>query len=93
MYRALDHGAAKANCKKDRTITQFPDDVQDFANFFVSMQEKRHRADYDPPARFFKSEVLLDIAYCEDVIARFMDVSPKDRRAFAAYVLFKKRPD
>lgn len=74
-------------------MAQFPDDIQDFANAFVGMQEKRHRADYHPHERFYKSEVLTDIANCEDVIERFMAVDVKDRRAFAAYVLFKTRSD
>ena len=55
------------------------------------MQEKRHRADYDPDQKFFKSEVLQDVGLCEDVIDRFMKAPKKDRQAFAAYCLFKKR--
>jgi hypothetical protein len=55
------------------------------------MQLKRHKADYDPFEKIYKSSVLQDIADAEDVIERFRGVSIKDRRAFAAYVLFKAR--
>lgn len=55
------------------------------------MQLKRHRADYDPLERFYKSSVQQDIAEAENVMRRFSKVPLKDRRAFAASVLFKKR--
>lgn len=55
------------------------------------MQAKRHMADYDPNEKFYKSSVKQDIADTKDVIERFKNVPAKDRRAFAAYVLFKNR--
>ena len=69
----------------------FPREIEDFANAFVTMQAKRHEADYDPNSTFYKSAVEQDIADVEDVIDRFRSAPPKDRRAFAAFVLFKKR--
>lgn len=50
-------------------------------------------ADYDPDEKFYKSGVKQDIAEAEDIIERFKDVPIKDRRAFAAFVLFKRRPE
>ncbi len=50
-------------------------------------------ADYDPGERFYKSGVKQDIAEAEDIIKRFKGVPIKDRRAFAAFVLFKRRPE
>jgi len=90
-YRALEHGFAKSACK-DGLISQFPKAIEDFANNFVAMQEKRHSADYDPSIRLTKSEVTADIATAREAIARFQAEPKKDRRAFAAHVLFKKRP-
>lgn len=90
VYRALDHGAAKNACK-DGLIQKFPKPIEDFANLFVQMQSKRHSADYDPAARFAKSEVIQDIASVEAAIKAFRAESVKDRRAFCAFVLFKKR--
>lgn len=57
---------------------------------FTQMQAKRHSADYDPVTRTQKSTVLLDIEGVEAVIKDFAKVSIKDRRAFAALVLFKE---
>ena len=89
VYRALDHRPAKDACNRIDYITRFPDPIQDFAARFVQMQTKRHSADYDPDAFFYKSEVTADIAAAEQVIFAFRKVQGRHRRAFAAYVLLK----
>jgi hypothetical protein len=91
VYRALGHGTAKDACKNQSKIKLFPADVQDFANAFVKMQEKRHLADYSPMDTFYKTDVKQDILVARDVMQRFKKSSVKDRRAFAALVLFKLR--
>lgn len=89
-YRALNHGAAAKACQ-NKLITKFPKEIEDFANAFIAMQDKRHSADYDPHAKFTKSEVLNDLALVSKAIADFEACDAKDRRAFCAYVLFKPR--
>jgi len=89
VYRSVEHGIAKHNCGIDEVITKFPDAIQDFAGIFIQMQEKRHRADYDPNERFYKSAVLADIGAVEEAIRGFESVAIEDRRAFAAYVLLR----
>ncbi|RMD87003.1 MAG: hypothetical protein D6807_08685 [Alphaproteobacteria bacterium] len=91
VYRALEHGFAKNACTARKFIKKFPQEIQDFAGTFVTMQEKRHAADYDPTACFLKSEVLKAIEATETALKNFRNVPIKDRRAFSAYVLFKKR--
>jgi len=91
VYRSLEHGFAKGQCKDQRMIGLFPKEIQDFANAFVSMQEKRHEADYNPGARFTKSTVESDIILVEQAINDFKLAKKADRRAFCAYVLLKKR--
>jgi uncharacterized protein (UPF0332 family) len=90
-YRALEHGFAKSACR-DGLISRFPQAIEDFATTFVALQEKRHAADYDPAIRLGKSEVAADIATARDAIMAFSAAPISDRRAFAAHVLFKKRP-
>ncbi len=58
---------------------------------FVTMQSKRHSADYDPHFKTTKSEVLLLHAAVGTVIKNFGNVPVADRRAFAAFVLLKLR--
>ena len=72
-------------------MSKFPKEIQDFGNSFVTMQAKRHNADYEPTARFAKSEVVEDIKAVAEAIQAFNKTEVKDRRAFAAYVLFKNR--
>lgn len=91
VYRAVDHRVAKERCKEQKTVIKFPQDVQDFANIFVAMQEKRHSADYDPLAKFAKSAVIADIDQAEEAIRVFNAVDIKDRRAFCAFILLRKR--
>jgi hypothetical protein len=91
VYRALEHGTAKNACQNNGILSKFPKDVEDFANQFVAMQIKRHQADYDPVEKFTKSGVLTDIETARIVIEGFAKVAVKDRRAFAAHVLFKQR--
>ena len=91
-YRAIDHGTAKNACKDDK-ITKFPKPIEDFANAFLSMQEKRHGADYDPFVKLKKSVVVQDIATVKQTIIDFASAPLKDRRAFCAFVVFKRRKE
>lgn len=91
VYRSLEHGAAKSACNNLSKIGLFPKDIQEFANQFIVMQGKRHQADYDPMERVYKSAVQADIGIVGNVISRFNLVPVKDRRAFAAHVLFRSR--
>ena len=89
VYRSLAHGAAKSACADGQVIPRFPVEIIDFAGKFVEMQQKRHDADYNPYAKFYKSDVLTDIGSVEVVIAGLLASPVKDRRAFASWVLFK----
>jgi len=90
VYRSLEHGFSKNACN-DGAISQFPKEIEDFANTFVEMQEKRHKADYDPYKRLTRSSVLTDISKVEAAIGDFKKAPIKDKRAFCTFVLFKRR--
>jgi uncharacterized protein (UPF0332 family) len=91
VYRPLDHGYTKGQCKNKNVMQRFPAGIQDFANCFLALQEKRHSADYDPLAKFAKSTVEADIDQAEQAIKSFSAVPAADRRAFCAYVLLRDR--
>lgn len=55
------------------------------------MQEKRHRADYDPDSTYSKDSVIQDLEITERRIKNFQASAIKDRRAFAVYVLLPIR--
>lgn len=90
VYRALQHGSAKDACKDRKTIERFPSEIQDFASTFVTLQQLREEADYDPASRFAKTDVLTLLADAADVTKRFRKVPSRDRRAFAVWVLFQR---
>jgi uncharacterized protein (UPF0332 family) len=90
VYRSLEHGIAKNACKAAAN-TGFPGGIVTFANTFISMQEKRHSADYNPDARYTQADVLLLIRNAEQAIASLKGEPRKDRRAFAVSVLMQKK--
>ena len=92
-YRALDHNAAKRRCQDAQGTEPFSEKTRLFAKTFAQIQKQRHRADYAPDAVFRKSEVIQRINDVKDVIKGFEKESMAERRAFAAYVLFKSRRD
>ena len=89
-YRALDHGAARTAC---RNVTEdtFPKGILDFARNFIALQEQRHAADYDPRLQLTRAIVDVEIDRARTVLIGLEDLSPADRRAFAAHVLFRRR--
>ena len=90
-YRTLEHGHAKSRCRTAES-RDFPDAVQDFADVFVALQEERHRADYDPAARYRRNDVLLIVDQAETAIRKFKAAPAKHRRAFAVWVTSRHKP-
>lgn len=90
VYRSVEHKAANDNCRRSDMIRRFPAAIQDFALMFSQMQEKRHRADYDPDERLIKSAVETDIEAARAAMSAFHKVPAKHRRAFAAYIILGK---
>ena len=91
VYRSLEHGVVKNSLAANGMLAKFPKVIEDFGNHFVTMQAKRHGADYDPYERFLKSDVINDIDIAESVIVDVKTAPQKDKKAFCALVLFKNR--
>ena len=72
-------------------MSKFSKDIEDFANLFHTLQIERHLADYDPDARFRKTDVIAYIDAAEAALRAFDKVALKHRRAFAAWVTFRTR--
>lgn len=87
VYRALDHGAAKSACSNNQMMQRFPKEIVDFANVFVTMQEKRHKADYDPTARFAKSSVNFDIDASEQAIVDLSKAKRREERPLTSCII------
>ena len=72
-------------------MARFPTKIQDFADLFAAMQDKRETADYNPAGSFEQSAVVEDIDLSAEVITQFRQAPERDRRAFAVYVLLNLR--
>ena len=89
-YRALEHGFAKNACKEAKNLG-FTAGIGVCDDAFIALQEARHKADYDPEARFTRAEALDWLARAEAAITALRVAPRTDRRAFAIQLLLKKR--
>ena len=92
-YRALEHGHARNQCSNRSVLSEFPSQIQAFAQRFIDMQRQRHFADYDPEADLYRSEVIRAIDETERAITGLEDADIKHRRAFSVLVLLRLRRD
>ena len=90
IYRALNHRQAEEACR-GRETRFFPVEIRDFANLFVALQGKRHEADYNPLATFYKTEVERLIVDTRAILEEFEKADRRERKSFAALVLFRRR--
>ena len=90
VYRGMDHGFAKNACKEVVKLG-FPTGIVICADEFVTLQDARHSADYDPLHRVTRADALTWVSRAEAAIKALRGCSVKDRRAFAVQVLLKKR--
>jgi hypothetical protein len=90
IYRSLQHGEAKNACESFRNLTPEPS-FKLCAATFVTLQQKRHDADYDPHFRILRSEAIDLIDQAELAIGNLLASSKRDRREFAVSLLMKKR--
>ena len=60
VYRALEHGFAKKACGQVRALG-FPPTICSCADAYVTLQEARHDADYDPIHRVLRADALAVI--------------------------------
>lgn len=90
VYRALDHGFAKDAGRKAAKLG-FSREIANFADIFWELQELRHQAGYDPSTRFSRAEAVLAVTSAELATAELGRADLRDRAAFAALVLLKRR--
>ncbi|WP_156098551.1 hypothetical protein [Thermopetrobacter sp. TC1] len=93
VYRSVEHGFTKDRCTQGYFKKEFPQNVRKFCSIFSQLQEKRHEADYDPFARFLRSDVEEAISQAKTAISMIdkQNLELKHRRAFAAWVILRKR--
>lgn len=90
-YRSVDHGETKNRCLKHEVMKSFPEEIRNFAENFVWLQELRCEADYDPAISFNQNEAITAIKIAQTMIAELRGSKLKDRKAFAVWLTMKKR--
>jgi hypothetical protein len=80
VYRSLDHTRAKDVCRRVVADKGASAEVASVAIAFISLQEARHQADYNPVPRFRVSEAHAHFLDAEGAIitlrAGFVDKAP-----------------
>lgn len=94
VYRRLEHRQARNRCNELKSSHRdFPRPILRFAEQFVTLQEKRESADYDPDNQFLKTAAQTHVVFAILAIQGMRHTQVKDRRAFAVWVLFPKPRD
>lgn len=86
----MEHGFAKNACARAEALG-FPLAVVSAADQFILLQEERHRADYDPDARYTRAQTLQIIQDAETAVRALQATSRRDLRAFAVLLTMKRR--
>ena len=75
-YRYMDHGPDKQRCAEARKpAAGFPPGIVLFADTFLSLQEQRIEADYNPLETFVEADAQALFTSAENAIAAF-DAEP-----------------
>ena len=89
-YRTLEHRVAKHRLASYTAVRQELA-IRDFAQTLGSMQEQRIGADYDPTARFVRSQVMAFIDRAEDATRAFVGVPSQIHRSLTVHLLVRRR--
>ena len=92
VYRALNHGQC-AKVYRSRETKALSLEIRELTTLLTDLRGRRHAADYDPAARFTKSEIQTVIKAAEDALDAFDSSSANDQRELAVLLLFRDRPD
>ena len=91
IYRSLDHGRAKDTCKKVAADPKSSAEAAEVAVTFVTLQEARHQADYNPVPRFRVSEAHAHFLDAEAAI-NALRAGFTDKPLFLSKLLARDRP-
>jgi uncharacterized protein (UPF0332 family) len=103
VYRAFEHRRMSAACRAASkpkldpktsialACDAFDPNLRAAAQAFVELQDRRHRADYDPNYRITRTEAQNTIALAERSIARLGLVRPEEFALFLTFLLLSPR--
>ena len=90
-FRSLQHGRARDICSNKKLMSRFPIEARKLAEEFVSIYDKRVKADYNHDARFYRSEVISDAYLAIETIENFMKLPREVRLDFVTMLALPER--
>ena len=102
-YRSVDHRSIRELCDEVGKATPsgkykpftpaggWSADILAFAAGLISLQEKRHRADYDPDYQPKQSDAMTAARTARSALARLTAIAAAERKAFLALLAFHPR--
>lgn len=103
IYRAFDHGQMRSLCealdkptlgakaKKAMASTSVSQELRDVASAFVSLQQRRHWADYSPTGKITRSEAGDLVEQAQFAIDQLTAADKDERRNFLAFLMMDVR--
>lgn len=89
-YRALEHGFAKSALIEMRKQVADPA-LERFVKAFLTLQQERHDADYDPHRSYSRADALTHARSAEDAVQALGILSPDLKLELATSVLLRTR--
>lgn len=103
VYRSVDHRALRELCQgivrpvpPPKLVRHLPPggfgrDMVAFAGTVLEMQDRRHRADYDPTGRFSRNDAGVAVAAGRSAVRRFRASPAAERAVFLTLLLCRPR--
>ena len=87
----VDKATMSAKAQKAMGLATAAQELRDVANTFVTLQKRRHWADYSPTGKITRAEVrdLVDLA--EFSISQLVAANTEQRRNFLAFLMMSTR--
>jgi len=92
IYRSLDHGTAKRLFERAQSRTIFGEYVAEIGDIFISLQQARHIADYDPqPLGLSRGETVELIKRARKALQLIEGVRADTRLLLAVHLVARQR--
>ncbi|WP_129590305.1 hypothetical protein [Roseovarius nitratireducens] len=86
LYRQLDHGYAEKRCRAVTQDKHFSLEIVRFSKLFITLKNKREKADYHPLEMFKFSVVKNDLETTETQLRAFWEAGSSERASFSCFV-------
>ena len=97
VYRAYNHGEMARRCAQvtnppsPLVATDCPSAIKQIAAEFKTLQNDRHRADYDPSANFQLADVQTRVRAARAAVGLLDGIDPEAARLFVTFLLLGVR--